>query len=258
MLYKKTGLPEESEIVMCTVTNIQYSSVFVRINDYNISGMIHISEIAAGRIRNIRDYVKEGKVVVCKVLRVHKGRGHVDLSLRRVTESQRRAKVNEVKLEQKAESIIEYVAKQNNIDVKKLYDEIAKPILKEYEYVHHAFEDAVSGLFDLKKIIKDQKIAQQITELVNQRFKPQKIEISGTLELSTYDGNGLEIVKSALNKAKQINDVSIIYLGGGKYKISVKDFEYKDAEPKLKKAVEAALSFIKEHNGKGSFTRNKQ
>ena len=55
MIYKKTGLPEDSEIVMCTVTKIQYSSVFVKIDEYGISGMIHISEIAAGRIRNIRD-----------------------------------------------------------------------------------------------------------------------------------------------------------------------------------------------------------
>ena len=61
MYYKRTGLPEESELLLCTVTNIQYSSVFVKIDDFGISGMIHISEIAAGRIRNIRDYVKEGK-----------------------------------------------------------------------------------------------------------------------------------------------------------------------------------------------------
>jgi len=257
MFYKKTGMPEESEIVICTVTNIQYSSVFVRINDYNISGMIHISEIAAGRIRNIRDYVKEGKVIICKVLRVHKDKGHVDLSLRRVTESQRRAKVNEVKLEQKAEAIIEYVAKQNNIPLKKLYDEISSALLEEYEYIHHAFEDAVAGELDLNKVL-DKKIAPQIIELVNQRFKPQKIEISGVLELSTYEGNGIEIIKAALTSASEVEDVKIIYLGGGKYKVSVEDYNYKDAEPKLKKAVDKAITYMENHNGTGSFTRTKQ
>ncbi|TAL53018.1 MAG: S1 RNA-binding domain-containing protein, partial [Nanoarchaeota archaeon] len=93
MLLQKKGFPPESELVLCTVTNVQGHSVFVKIEDYGISGMIHISEVAPGRIRNIRDYVKEGKLIVCKVLRVNKERGHVDLSLRRVTESQKRAKI---------------------------------------------------------------------------------------------------------------------------------------------------------------------
>ncbi len=255
MLYKKSGLPEESDIVMCTVTKIQYSSVFVNIDDYNKSGMIHISEIAAGRIRNIRDYVKEGKKVVCKVLRVHEDKGHVDLSLRRVTDSQRRNKVNSIKLEQKAESIIEYVAKQNKIDTKKLYTEISKQLLKEYEYVHHAFEDVVAGHFDLKKLGLDKKITDQLTELILQRFKPKIVDISGVLKLSTYDGNGLQIIQNALGEAEKNDDISIRYLGGGKYKVMAKAKEYKEAEQKLKKAVEDAITYIQKNNGYGEFKR---
>ncbi len=55
----KVGFPKESEIVICTVTNIQYNSVFVKLDEYkNLQGMIHISEISPGRIRNLRDFVK--------------------------------------------------------------------------------------------------------------------------------------------------------------------------------------------------------
>lgn len=255
MFYKKSGLPEEGELVMCTVTKIQYSSVFVTIDDYSKSGMIHISEIAAGRIRNIRDYVKEGKKVVCKVLRVHVDRGHVDLSLRRVTDSQRRNKVNGIKLEQKAESIIEYVAKQNKIDTKKLYMDISKKVLEEYEYVHHAFEDAVAGNFDLTKLGLDKKIATQLNELIVQRFKPKVIEISGVLKLSTYESNGLEIIQNALAEAEKVDSISIRYLGGGKYKVTVTANEYKEAEPKLKKAAEEAITYVQNHNGMGEFRR---
>ena len=93
MLYKKQGFPEESELVMCTVSNIQYHSVFADLDEYGRQGMIHISEISPGRIRNIRDYVKEGKKIVCKVLRVNSERGHIDLSLRRVNEAQRKNKI---------------------------------------------------------------------------------------------------------------------------------------------------------------------
>jgi len=254
MLYKKTGLPEEGDLLMCTVTKIQYSSVFVTIDDYHKSGMIHISEIAAGRIRNIRDYVKEGKKVVCKVLRVHEERGHVDLSLRRVTDGQRRKKVNAIKLEQKAEAIIEYVAKQNKMDVRKLYESVAKEVLKDYEYLHHMFEDTVAGHYDLSKLF-DKKILPQIEELVMQRFKPKIVEISGVLKLSTYDSEGVEIVKKALTAAEKTEGVAITYLGGGKYKVSAKANEYKEAEPKLKEASEKAIVYVTEQKGSGEFKR---
>ena len=103
MLYKREGLPEEDEIVMCTVTKIFPHSVFVNIDELNKTGVIHISEISPGRIRNIRDFVKQDKKIICKVLRINKERGHIDLSLRRVIDAQRRNKSDEIKQEQLAE-----------------------------------------------------------------------------------------------------------------------------------------------------------
>ena len=57
MFYKKQGFPEESELVLCTVKKILDHSVFVGLDEYNnLEGMIHISEVSPGRIRNIRDH----------------------------------------------------------------------------------------------------------------------------------------------------------------------------------------------------------
>ncbi|MBI2549900.1 S1 RNA-binding domain-containing protein, partial [Candidatus Woesearchaeota archaeon] len=115
MLLKKKGFPEDNELVFCTVTSVQSHSVFVKLEEYGLSGMIHISEVAPGRVRNIRDFVVENKPAVCKVIGINKERGHIDLSLRRVTEGLRRAKLNEIKQEQKAEKIVELVAKQLSV-----------------------------------------------------------------------------------------------------------------------------------------------
>src|SRR3989344_8840742 len=112
MLYRKEGYPEEHELVSCTVTKILPQSVFVNINEYAKQGMIHIAEISPGRIRNLRDFVEEGKMIVCKVLHVDSQRGHIDLSLRRVTESQRREKNDQMKQEMTAEKIVEFLADQ--------------------------------------------------------------------------------------------------------------------------------------------------
>ena len=111
MLHKREGFPEEDEIVMCTVTKIFPHSVFVNIDEFGRTGVIHISEISPGRIRNIRDFVKQDKKIICKILRINKERGHIDLSLRRVNDAQRRNKSNEIKQEQLAEKILEFVAK---------------------------------------------------------------------------------------------------------------------------------------------------
>ena len=59
MFYKKNGLPNPNDFVICTVKNILHHSVFVNLDEYNnLEGLVHISEIAPGRIRNIRDFLK--------------------------------------------------------------------------------------------------------------------------------------------------------------------------------------------------------
>lgn len=244
MFLKKAGLPEESELVICTVTNIQYSTVFVMMDDYDKSGMIHISEIAAGRIRNIRDYVKEDKKIVCKVLRVNSDKGHVDLSLRRVSDGQRRKKINEAKLEQKAESIVEYIAKQHKVPAKVLYEQISKPVFEEYEYLYYAFEESVAGHYDLSKVV-DKKYLEQLSELVEQRFKPKRVEITGVMAISSYESDGVILIKNALSKADEIENVEIRYLGGGKYKFTADAEEYKEAEQILKESTDSASVLLK-------------
>ncbi|MBN2423124.1 S1 RNA-binding domain-containing protein [Candidatus Woesearchaeota archaeon] len=255
MFYKKTGFPEESELVMCTVTKIQYHSVFVTINDYGLSGMIHISEIAPGRIRNIRDYVKEGKTIICKVLRINRERGHVDLSLRRVTDAQKRNKANQIKHEKKAENIIEHTAKELKLEPKKLYEKIKEPVLKGHEFFFECFEDVVEKDLKLASLGIDKKISEKLEQVIRLRIKPKEVEISGILSLISYDGNGVEIVKNALIEADKVEGAEIRYIGGGKYKIIVKSKEYKSAENKLDEATNAAIKYVKKHKGESKFVR---
>ena len=70
---------DEGEIVLCTVDKIVGTTVFVKIYD-EVDGTIVTSEIAPGRIRNLRNYVVPGKRIVCKILRISGNR--VNLSLR--------------------------------------------------------------------------------------------------------------------------------------------------------------------------------
>ena len=165
MFLTREGMPDEDELVMCTVTKVQFHSVFVTLDEFKKSGMIHISEVSPGRIRNIRDFVKEGKKVVCKVLRIHRDKGHIDLSLRRVTEGQRRNKVNELKQQQKAEKIVEYVAKNQKLDTKKLFFDILKHVGDEHGNVYNYFQAIVEGTATIEDMKQDSKITKAIEEV---------------------------------------------------------------------------------------------
>ncbi len=255
MFYKKTGLPGENEIVLCQVTKIFPNSVFVNLLEYDQSGMIHISEVSPGRIRNLRDYVSVGRQVVCKVLRIDRERGHIDLSLRRANSNQRREKMDEIKQELKAESLVSNLAKKLKIPPQKLYKDFTEKIFKEYSHLYLCFKDVVSGDADLKELGLDKKISEELTIAVKEKFKPLKITIAGEIKLKTYSSNGLEKIKKTLTDIKKISPtITLHYLGAGRYKLSIEDYDYKPAEKNLKQ-VEKILDKFQDKLSQASFER---
>ena len=257
MLLLKVGFPEEEDLVLCTVTNIHFHSVFAKLDEYGKTGLIHISEISPGRIRNIRDFVVEGKKIVCKVLRVDKKSGHIDLSLRRVNENQRKKKVNELKEEQKGEIIIEQIAKANNLDKIKLYHEIKEKIQKKYDDLRSCFKDSVKKESLLEDLGIDKDISDQLMELIKVRFKEEDLIISGKLKVKSFEPNGLEIMKKALAEAEETG-AKILYEGGGLYNIQVITKNYKDGEKILEKAIKKALKPVEKGLAEGKFTRKEK
>lgn len=257
MLFKKTGLPEEGELVLCTVTKVMFHSVFTNLDEYDKSGMIHISEISPGRIRNIRDFVSEGRKIVCKVLSVNEEKGHIDLSLRRVNGMQKREKIDWIKQEQKAEKIVEMVSKKLGIEIATLYPQISEPALKKYDSLNSCFQDIVIENTNLEKLGIDKKIAKELEEAIRQRIKLPEVEIKGDLILSSYAPDGVEAVKEALKKAQDAG-IEINYAGGGKYKVRVKAQDYKKAEKTLKEGIESSTKQMKKQGGNAEFIRDEK
>ncbi|MBN1644951.1 S1 RNA-binding domain-containing protein [Candidatus Woesearchaeota archaeon] len=255
MLLKRKGFPQEDELVLCTVTAVHYHSVFVTLDEYGKTGLIHISEIAPGRIRNIRDYVVEGKKVVCKVLKIDQEKGHIDLSLRRVNEKQKRNKLNQIKQEQLAENIVEYAAKQKKKKAEELYNEITSKLFEVYDSLFTAFEEASQDKIKLEDFF-DKKLAAELTEVIKQRIKPREIEISGEITITSNSPNGVEIVKEILKKAENIPEKPLIkYKGAGVYIISIKSDDYKKAEKILKEAIEKSSAEAKKQKAEFDFKK---
>ena len=134
---------EIGNIVLCTVDRIVGTIVFVKIDDEKKEGSIILSEIAPGRIRNLRDYVIPKKRIVCKVLRISPER--VDLSLRRVTPKEKKQIIEESSQEKGYESILKSILGDNS---KQIIDKI-----KEKENLYNFFEQIKQNSEPLEKLV---------------------------------------------------------------------------------------------------------
>ena len=105
---------EVGDIVIATVERIDKTVVLVKIED-GTQASITMSEIAPGRIRNVRDYVREGKVIICKVLRVQGN--HIDLSLRRVIEKEKKEMRDHLAFEKNSKGILRGVLGEKSVEV---------------------------------------------------------------------------------------------------------------------------------------------
>ena len=106
--------PEEGDLVVCTVKSVRNFGAFVELEEYpDKEGFIHVAEIATGWVKRMSDYVREGQRIVCKVMKIEKAKGHIDLSLKKVNAHQKREKIQDWKNEQKAVKLIEILPWKN-------------------------------------------------------------------------------------------------------------------------------------------------
>lgn len=74
---------KKGRIVRGTVTGIESYGVFVSCDDY-YTGLIHISEISHGFVKNINNYVKIGDLIFVEILDVDEEMGHLKLSIKNI------------------------------------------------------------------------------------------------------------------------------------------------------------------------------
>lgn len=262
MFYKKTNFPNEGDLVICTVKKILPTSIFVSIDEYkDLEGMIHISEIAPGRIRNIRDYVRENKIIVCKVLKIERERKQIDLSLRRVNLNSRLKKGEEYKQEQKSEKILELAAKKLKISLEDLYKKVGYKIIEEYGSLNVCFQDIlINGEQVLKNLNIENNIVKELTDTIKEKIKLPEVKVNSILVLKSTIENGIDIIKNAIEKgsdfAKEKNYiVHFSYISAPKYRLTVTSNEYKSAEHQMEQIANLIISSIKKEGGEGEFLR---
>ncbi len=210
---------EEGDLVLCTVEKIERTVVFVKI-DGDGEGSIIMSEIAPGRIRNVRNYVVLKKKIVCKVLRISQ-RGNIELSLRRVTPKEKKEVTEQYKQEKSYVNIIKSVLGEK---AEKAIKEISKD-----ERIFEFFGEVKENPKKLDKIF-EKKDAEKILKILSLQ-KQKKAIIKREINLKSFDSNGLEKIKNILSNIK---DVEIKYISAGRYSIKAESENLKKTDKMLK------------------------
>jgi translation initiation factor 2 subunit 1 len=256
----KKEYPDEGELVVGTVVKVQNFGAFITLDEYpGKEGFIHIAEIATGWVKRIRNHIKEKQKVVCKVLHVDQSKQHVDLSLKRVNEHQRRDKVQEWKNRGKSEKLLEMVAKQIGKTAEQCHKEFATELIKKYGTLYAAFEEAA---YDIETLTKDGfkgDWLKDFEEIAKSNITIPFVNIKGYLNVTSWLPDGVNHIRDALLEAEKSEfedvEIQVKYIGAPQYIITVKAPDYKVAEDEMKKAVEKIQGTIKQHKGECEFHR---
>ncbi len=249
-------MPEQSEIVLATVTKVMDHGAYVTLDEYDdIQGFLHISEIAPGWIRSVNRFVRDGEKKVLLVKKVNSQRGDIDLSLKQVSKDQKKQKLKEVKKFEKGKTILKNVqdkAKLSDDEIEKLEDSI----YSKFDSVYDAFISIGRNGIDSVKELKLAKKTSIIIEEICSKIKLPSVEIRGIMEITNNKSDGVEIIKKALLDAmKKDTTVDITYLGAPKYRLSITSEDFKSAEKLLKPIIEEIENSIEKKKGSFKFTR---
>ena len=259
---RKPEWPEVGDLVIATIETVTDYGAYAKLDEYNKRGLLHVSEISSSWIRNIRDFVREGQKMVLKVLRVDTEKGHIDLSLRRVTKREKIEKILSWKKDRKAEALLREVAEKVGLSDEEVYEKAG--VLVEEKYgLYEGFEKVVKeGTEVLTKIGVPESLAKAFAEVAEERIHVKMVKVKGIIEIRCMKPNGVKIIKDSFLDAKKAEktkdaDVRFYVVAAPKYSVEVLAENYKRAEEVLQKVAQSVVSNVVKAGGQGTFRREK-
>ncbi|MGM0405986.1 MAG: translation initiation factor IF-2 subunit alpha [Thermoplasmatota archaeon] len=252
--------PSDGELVIGHVKSVKDFGAFLELEEYdNKEGFIHISEISSGWVKRIKDYIREGEKRVCKVLNVDRSKGHIDLSLKQVNEHQKREKIQAWKNQKKAEKLLQIVADDLKWDLDRCYDEFGLNLSEEFGSLYQAFEETTLKPDILKERGFEGEWIEPFIDVAKDNISPPYINISGFVELTSPNPDGIEDIKYALSAFEDTEDaqIDVDYIASPKYRVNIQSDDYKVAEETFKTQAKQAINKIEEKGGSGKSYREK-
>jgi translation initiation factor 2 subunit 1 len=261
---KFSGWPEKGDLVVGEVDEIADFGVFVELAEYEDKrGLVHVSEVAPGWIKNIRDHVSTEERVVAKVLDIDEDAQQIDLSLKDVNDHQRSDKIQEWKNERKADNWMTIAFGEDVSDDK--YAGVATELLAEFGTMYDGFEQAaIHGREALENVDLTESEIDAVVETARENVSVPYVNVTGYVDLECPAPDGVDAIREALQAAEGNGEVpeevelSVSYVGSPEYRIKVQAPDYKTAERELEASAERASERIASVGGTGEYHRERR
>lgn len=259
---KFSGWPETGELVVGRVDEIEDFGVFVDLLEYEDKrGLCHVSEVAAGWIKNVRDHVSTDQRVVAKVLDIDRSAQQIDLSLKDVNDHQRKDKIQDWKNEQKADNWMEIAFGDLSDDE---FGVVANGLVAEFGSLYDGFEQAaIHGREALDDVDLTDGQVSAIVRTARENVSVPYVTVTGYVDLECPGVAGVDVVREALQAAEgngevpEEVDLEVTYVGAPEYRIEVQAPDYKTAEAQLNSSADRAGDVITDHGGTTGYHRNR-
>jgi translation initiation factor 2 subunit 1 len=237
-------LPRMNDIVIAKISKVAQFGAYCKLPEYeNLEVFLPIKEVSSGWIKNIREYIHEGQMVVCKVYFFDKERGTVDISLKKVTPKEAKDRIGAYNLEKRLAALFQRAVKISKMETDK--EALQQQVRSEFgtftEFVRNASD--LTPAFEESKLPK--KLKNSVTDLITASKKKKKYIVSYLMKLSTYNTEkGATELRSIVSAIKS-KGVSVSYISAPKYHLLCEGENYVDAESKIKSATDTAKSLLK-------------
>ncbi len=233
--------PESDEFVLATVKKLMPYGAFCMLDEYaGMDSFLHVSQVSSGWVRNIREHLREGQKIVAKVTNVDREKGQIDLSLKQVTEADRKRKLASFQAEKKARKLIDVAAAKLKQPPSSAWKEVGEPLVKQFGSVAAGLEALREG--QVKTGIGQQWI-DALKDIVAREMKAKTVTVRKALTITCPTGDGIHTLKHALESVEKLSDektkIHVHYLAAPNYFVDVTASDYKTAEKTSERILKA-------------------
>ncbi|VVB70806.1 Translation initiation factor 2 subunit alpha [uncultured archaeon] len=242
--------PKVGQLVIVNVRKIMQYGAFCSLEEYgNKDGLLHVSEVSPGWVKNIRDHVKEGQRLVLRVVNSDPLKQQIDLSLKRVSDTDKKRKLEENQMKLKGEKILERVKESLKLTAPAIL-QIKEEMLQEFGGVYDFFESIKQGKKPKSPLLLEK--LEELLKIADKEIKDKEYSQRLYFDLYSVESAGLEKLKKALldfQKLEKDGVGTIQYLGAPKYYIDLNGIDPKKLE-KIKLKLSDFLLELEKKNFK--------
>ena len=259
----ESSFPRMGELIIGTCSKLTPHGAYFEIFDYeklgSEAGFVHISELSRTWVRNIRSHIREGQRAVAKILRVDTSRGEIDMSIRRVSEPQRRMKLNEFKQENRARGLVAVACEKAKVPVDNVEESLLGRFGSIYEGLIQAREGSVSLLTEAGI---PETAAQVIHDLALKELQPPTVRLTGLMKITCYESEGVIHLKKffksyhkSFNKKYKSSEMNIKTISPPDYRCVIECGDWRTAEGIWKDVQKEVKQFFAPYDTEYSFER---